>query len=203
MTGPADAATITASEDDAADLAIACAEVAGVVLRLGPDGRVTLSAPQPPDETVLAGLRRHRDRITAMLAAAVEDGVPHGDVDHPDDEAERAAMVEHHAAPPDPCPWRPGDPDPLRDGLLAGWRASRSGRLAAIALRLEAARPRWAWGVREMDWRAWQTAAQEAAALPSVEWSSWRAKVGTAATAWPQRGTTDRNSLAHPGDHDP
>lgn len=41
------------------------------------------------------------------------------------DGAERAAMAEHHAAAPNPHPWRPGDPDPLGAGLLAGWRASR------------------------------------------------------------------------------
>ncbi len=162
MTGPADAATITASEDDAADLAIACAEVAGVVLRLGPDGRVTLSTPQPPDETVLAELRRHRDRIAVMLAAGA---------------AGRAAMPEHQAAPPDPCPWRPGDPDPLRDGLLAGWRAGQSRRLSALAERLWAVRPKREHGVRELDWRAWEAAAREAASLPSAEWTSWRAAV--------------------------
>ncbi len=190
--------------------ALARAEAAGVRFRLAPGGGVRMEAAAPPPPDVLADLRRWREDVARVLAeraaslsVAAEAGARTDSAPDPDEAAERAAMADHHAAAPADCPWRPGDRDSLRDGLLAGWRASRSGRLAAIALRLEAARPRWAWGVREMDWRAWQTAAQEAAALPSVEWSSWRAKVGTAATAWPQRGTTDRNSLAHPGDHDP
>jgi len=58
--------------------------------------------------------------------------------------AAMAAMAEHYAAPSGPDPWQPGDPDPLRDGLLAGWRASRIVRLAATAERLEACRPRQA-----------------------------------------------------------
>jgi hypothetical protein len=38
------------------------------------------------------------------------------------DEAERAAMVAHYAAKPDPQAYKPSDPDPIRDGLLAGAR---------------------------------------------------------------------------------
>ena len=102
----------------------------------------------------------------------------------PIEAAERGAMAGHHAALPDACPWRPGAPGPLRDGLLAGWRASRSARLAGLAERLEAARPRRTWGVRELDWRAWQGAAREAAGLPSAEWAAWRATVGTDVTIW-------------------
>jgi hypothetical protein len=96
-------------------------------------------------------------------------------------------MAEHYAAPPSANPWRPDGPDPLRDGLLAGWDASRPGRLAAAAERLEAARPRRVHGVPEIVWRAWQVAAQEAAGLSTAAWATWRARVGTAATAWPPR----------------
>ena len=60
-------------------------------------------------------------------------------------------------------------------------------RLAALAERLETVRPLRSWGVPAMDWRAWQAAAQEAASLPSAEWSSWRNTVGTEATAWPPK----------------
>jgi hypothetical protein len=95
------------------------------------------------------------------------------------DGAERAAMAEHYAAPPDPYPWRPGDPDPLRDGLLAGWHASRRVRLATLAQRLREARPKREHGVRQLDWQAWEDAAREAAGLPSGAWSAWRAAVGT------------------------
>ena len=58
------------------------------------------------------------------------------------DAAERAAMAEQYAAPPDPRVWQPGDPDPLRDGLVAGWRSGQQRRLSAPAVRLRAARPR-------------------------------------------------------------
>jgi hypothetical protein len=40
-------------------------------------------------------------------------------------EAEAEAMAAHYAAPAAPAPYRPGDPDPLRDGLLRGWRRHR------------------------------------------------------------------------------
>ena len=84
MTGPADATTTAAYDDGAAALAIARAQAVGVVLHLGPDGRVTLSAPQPPDETVLAGLRRHRDRIIVLLTEEAEGTAPPNDPNHPD-----------------------------------------------------------------------------------------------------------------------
>ncbi len=88
-------------------------------------------------------------------------------------------MAEHYAAPPDLDLWRPSDPDPLRDGLLAGWRAGQRRRLGALVQRLHDARPKRQRGVREMDWRAWEAEAWEAAGLPSGEWSAWRATVGT------------------------
>ncbi len=36
------------------------------------------------------------------------------------DAAERAALAAHYAEPATAVPYAPGDPDPLRDGLLAG-----------------------------------------------------------------------------------
>jgi hypothetical protein len=42
------------------------------------------------------------------------------------DDAERAAMRDHYAAPPAPNPYTPEDRDPMRDGLLAGWRRARA-----------------------------------------------------------------------------
>jgi hypothetical protein len=38
------------------------------------------------------------------------------------DAAEREALAAFHAADPDTHAHQPGDPDPLQDGLLAGWR---------------------------------------------------------------------------------
>ncbi len=87
-------------------------------------------------------------------------------------------MAEHHAAPPEPRPWRPGDPDPLRDGLLAGWHASRRVRFAALAERLREARPKQRRG-GQLAWQAAEAAAREAAELPSAAWAAWRGAVGT------------------------
>lgn len=38
------------------------------------------------------------------------------------DNAERAAMAEHYAAPAERQPYTPDQPDALRDGLIKGWR---------------------------------------------------------------------------------
>lgn len=43
----------------------------------------------------------------------------------PDLGADRALMAQHYAAPAAPHLYQPGDPDPLRDGLLLGWRNHR------------------------------------------------------------------------------
>lgn len=100
--------------------ALARAEAAGVCLRLRPDGGVRMEAAAPPPADVLADLRRWRDDVALLLVA--RDGPPErGAVpagEH--DAAEAAAMAQHYAAPPSADPYRPGDPDPLRDGLLAG-----------------------------------------------------------------------------------
>jgi hypothetical protein len=50
-------------------------------------------------------------------------------------------------------------------------------RLAALAQRLDAARPHRQWGVRELDWRACEIAARAAAGLPGAEWQEWRDRV--------------------------
>ena len=57
-----------------------------------------------------------RDLLAGWRAARAAAAAP-APLDH--DEAERLAMAAHYAAPPEgPGAYRPGDPDPLRDGLL-------------------------------------------------------------------------------------
>jgi len=53
-------------------------------------------------------------------------------------------------------------------------------RLAGLAERLHAARPKREHGVRQLDWDAWQDAAREAVGMPSTEWVAWRAMIGAA-----------------------
>jgi hypothetical protein len=55
-------------------------------------------------------------RAAAEAAAALADGPGAGELDA----AERAALAAHYAEPPRERPYMPGDPDPLRDGLMAG-----------------------------------------------------------------------------------
>jgi hypothetical protein len=57
--------------------------------------------------------------------------------DDPDLNAERSLLAAHYVAPPSDRPYVPGDPDPLRDGLLAGALGARSHvpPLAVITLR--------------------------------------------------------------------
>jgi hypothetical protein len=81
--------------------------------------RVEGDAPPPPE--LLAELREWRDDIARMLAAQDRPSEAGGLVGD-DDDPERQAMTEHYSAPPSPRPYRPSDPDPLRDGLLAGFR---------------------------------------------------------------------------------
>jgi hypothetical protein len=69
----------------------------------------------------LAGLGglgiRHPAASASDPVPVIERGpLPHGDYG----DAEAAAMAQHYAAPPSARPYRPSDPDPLRDGLLAG-----------------------------------------------------------------------------------
>jgi hypothetical protein len=76
---------------------------------------------------LLAAWRAQRARATVPKAAETE--VPeHADTDadalaapDPDLAEELAVMAEYYAAEPSPRPYRPSDPDPLRDGLLLGF----------------------------------------------------------------------------------
>jgi hypothetical protein len=90
--------------------ALASAQAAGVRLRLTPDGTVKVEADAPPPAELLAELRKWRGDIVRLLAAP-----------DPDLAAELAVMREHYAEP-SAEPYRPDHPDPLRDGLLAGFR---------------------------------------------------------------------------------
>lgn len=88
-----------------------------------------LGFPDHPDrsrpETAIppAASRPLRDLCAAWRARwAREDRAADGDAA---EAAERAAMAAHYAAPADAGAYRPGDPDPLRDGLLRGCRAQR------------------------------------------------------------------------------
>jgi hypothetical protein len=84
---------------------------------------------------LLAGWRAQRARATVPKAAETEVPEP-ADTDaaelaapDPDIDAELAVMAEYYAAPPSDRPYLPSDPDPLRDGLLAGFRR-HSARMA-------------------------------------------------------------------------
>jgi hypothetical protein len=114
--------------------ALARAEAAGLRVRLRPDGGLRVEADRPPPPEVLHELRQWRAQIAALLAGwraqRARATVPeHADTDaaalaalDPDLAEELAAMREHYSAPPSDRPYRPDHPDPLRDGLLAGFR---------------------------------------------------------------------------------
>lgn len=57
------------------------------------------------------------DRAASLARLAAASG---GAMEH--DAPEREAMAAHYAAPEAPKPYQPGDADPLRDGLLEGFR---------------------------------------------------------------------------------
>jgi hypothetical protein len=134
---------------------LARAERAALRLRLLPDGRVRVEADAPPPPDLLEELRRYRNEVAALLAAregrparkATPTAAPAPDPTEaealaralaaaaetvaevlrtapPAEDAE--AMAEYYAAPPSDQPYVPGDPDPLRDGLLAGALGARS-----------------------------------------------------------------------------
>ena len=84
--------------------AIARAEALGVRLRLETDGQVKLAAAAPPPADLLAELRLCRDDVVRLLA-----------------ERRRPAWADIAPEPPRRV-YQPGDPDPLRDGLLASAR---------------------------------------------------------------------------------
>jgi hypothetical protein len=101
--------------------AIARAQAAGVRLRLTASGTLELEADAPPPREVLDELRRWRDEIARLLAA---QDIPSdaGGLVGDDDDPERRAMLAHYSAEPSDRPYCPDHPDPLRDGLLAGFR---------------------------------------------------------------------------------
>ena len=67
------------------------------------------------DTGALADRLAFYTRFQAEAAAALADRDP-----DPIEAAERAAVFGAEA---EPHPYQPGDPDPLRGGLLRGWRA--------------------------------------------------------------------------------
>lgn len=88
--------------------------------------------------------------------------------------------AEAPPGPPEPVPGPPAPSPAAHEALAARMRQQRL-QLAALAERLEAARPRQAWGVRKIDWQAWEASAQAAANLPNTAWAAWR---DTAGAAW-------------------
>jgi hypothetical protein len=68
---------------------------------------------------LLAGWRAQRARATVPEHADATEALAAPD---PDLAAELAVMAQHYAEPLSAEPYRPDHPDPLRDGLLAGFR---------------------------------------------------------------------------------
>jgi hypothetical protein len=84
--------------------ALARAAALGVELRLEAGGQVRITADAPPPADLLAELRRWRDEVVRLLA-------------------DRRRPAWSDAAPqPARRVYQPGDPDPLRDGLLVSAR---------------------------------------------------------------------------------
>ncbi len=119
MTGVAATAAATGAPSGWGEVAgvLARAKATGVVLRTGPDGGVTMHAPRPPGDDLLAGLRRHRDRIIALFVEEAEGAAPLNDPDHPD--AVAAAQRAEAAGDFGP-PAAPEEHDAALDGLLRG-----------------------------------------------------------------------------------
>lgn len=63
--------------------------------------------------------------------------------------------------------------------------AALRSRLLDLGQRLEAMRPKQAWGIRQMDFLAHQVAARKAATLPQDDWRAWRA---SSRAAWESDG---------------
>jgi hypothetical protein len=76
---------------------------------IGPNGAIGANDLGAEARKAAAAAARIQAEVLAVLAAP-----------DPELEAERALMAQHYAAPADAAPYQPGDPDPLRDGLLAG-----------------------------------------------------------------------------------
>ena len=63
--------------------------------------------------------------------------------------------------------------------------AAQRSKLLDLGQRLEAMRPKHAWGIRQMDFLAHQVAARKAAILPQDDWLAWRA---SSRAAWESDG---------------
>lgn len=162
---------------------------AGATASLDPGGRVRIAGVSRLPAGLLDLLRENKAAVAVALAGRGEASANHAAdptpaAPDPDDAAERAAMAEHHAVPPDPAPWHPGAADALRDGLLVGWHVSRRQRLGALVQRLHGARPKREHGVCALDWAGWEAAGRAAAELPSAEWAAWRGAAETDRAAW-------------------
>jgi hypothetical protein len=70
-------------------------------------------------------------------------------------------------------------PPPL--ALVPVYPAVQRAQLAALRQRLDAVRPKRTWGIRQIDWGAWETEARAAATLSRANWLAWRA---TTRAAW-------------------
>jgi hypothetical protein len=77
---------------------------------------------------LLAGWRAQRARATVPEPADATEALAAQDIPSDpgalvgDDDPERQAMLAHYSAEPSDLPYRPDHPDPLRDGLLTGFR---------------------------------------------------------------------------------
>jgi hypothetical protein len=105
---------------------------------LPPAPEAAEAAPAPADATeALAARLLH---LAGLGAAALAEPDPALD-------EERAVMAAHYAAEPTADPYQPGDPDPLRDGLLAGARV----RVLSAVGRMREACARHKASVRKID----------------------------------------------------
>jgi hypothetical protein len=78
---------------------------------IGPNGAIGANDIRAEARKAEAWAARIQAEVPAVLAAP-----------DPELEAERALLAAHYAAPADAAPYLPGDPDPLRDGLLLASR---------------------------------------------------------------------------------
>lgn len=72
--------------------------------------------PDTPVGSHCGGVPTASALLVAALAGSDALAAGYGDGEH--DRAERTCLAEHYAAEPAQQPYRPDDPDPLRDGLL-------------------------------------------------------------------------------------
>ncbi len=150
------------------------------------------AAPAPPEPEPVTEPASNGDEKRDMAPEPEPVRVPPGAVggsggcDAPSEGAE--APPGPSVAPPGPIALGPAAEGPPADEQ-AVLRLQERLRLNALAQRLHEARPRRVWGVRALDWEAWQVAAQAAAELPTAAWKVWRRMVGTAVPAWTPSST--------------